>query len=297
MTGAGTGAMLGVRERDPLVLDGGRRLAVCEAGDPDGAVVLYLHGTGSSRLEVAAFGAAARRHGLRMVAWDRPGSGGSDPQPGRTPLDVLGDAGAVAASVGADRPVVLGHSGGGSHVLVLAAAGADIVRAGVAVNPGPPSDDATLAALPRQQRLLIRLARERPRLFRMVALPSEGRGGRVVQAATRRSLDPLDRAVLDRPEYAGLFEVVAAEGRRQPHAFSTEALMLWGRPWGVDLTSFPVPLTVFAGEHDPFQGFARRLGDAGAEVRVFPGGHASHLLPDTLEDVLATVSAASSQPA
>jgi hypothetical protein len=48
-----------VRELDQLVLPGGRRLAVCEAGDPDGVVAFYFHGTGSSRLETALYASAA----------------------------------------------------------------------------------------------------------------------------------------------------------------------------------------------------------------------------------------------
>ena len=68
----------GLRQLDPLVLANGRRIALCETGDPDGEIAVYLHGTGSSRLEVGLYGAAAAAHGVRLVAWDRPGSGGSD---------------------------------------------------------------------------------------------------------------------------------------------------------------------------------------------------------------------------
>jgi pimeloyl-ACP methyl ester carboxylesterase len=280
-----------VTEREPIALPDGRRLAVCEAGDPSGTVALYLHGTGSSRLEVGLYAAAARRHGLRLIAWDRPGSGGSDPQPGRTARDVISDARSVAASVGAERPVALGHSGGGSHVLVLASAGADVIRAAVAVNPGPPSDEATLAVLPRQQRSLIRLARDHPRLFAVFAAPSEGKGGPLVQRLHRRTIDPVDLAVVERPEYAAVVAAGAAEGRRQPRAFSTEALMLWHRPWDVDLGAFAVPLTVFAGERDPFVDFARGLAPAGADVHVMPGGHVAQLIPENLDRVLVTVAA------
>jgi pimeloyl-ACP methyl ester carboxylesterase len=66
--------------------------------------------------------------------------------------------------------------------------------------------------------------------------------------------------------------------------------VLWGRPWEVDLSRFPVPVHVFAGQQDPFIPFARGLAAGGAQVHVLPGGHMCHLLPGALDgpmDVLA----------
>ncbi len=282
------------RTREPLTVKDGRRIAVCEVGDPDGPVVLYLHGTGSSRLEVAVYDDAASARGLRLVAWDRPGSGGSDPKPGRRVVDVLDDAAAVADAVGADRPVALGHSGGGSHVLALSADGT-VVAAGVAVNPGPPAGTRYLAGLSRQQRAMIAAARDHPKLFRLLALPSEGRGGRLGAAVARRAADPSDLDVLRQPAIRSAQEAAAAEGRRQPRAFSSEALIFWHQPWGVELDRFTVPLHVFAGRNDPFAPFARLLGRAGATVQEMPGAHACHLLPGGIEQVLDVVAGLASR--
>jgi pimeloyl-ACP methyl ester carboxylesterase len=112
-----------VRELGDIVLPGSRRLAVCEVGDPTGEVAFYFHGTGSSRLETALYADAAAAHGVRLVGWDRPGAGRSPVQPGRTLLDVVADTRAVADHLGVDGVRVAGLSGGGSHVLALAAAG------------------------------------------------------------------------------------------------------------------------------------------------------------------------------
>ena len=101
---------LGVREREPLTGKGGRRIVVCEAGDPDGTVVLYLHGTGSSRLEVA-------------------------------------------------------------------------LGTGIGINPGPSAEPADLALLSRPRRMTIEWARTHPRMFALLALLPEGRGGRGPTAA------------------------------------------------------------------------------------------------------------------
>jgi pimeloyl-ACP methyl ester carboxylesterase len=280
-----------VREHEPVRLPDGRRLDVCEVGDPDGRVALYLHGTGSSRLEVAPYAEAATRHRIRLEAWNRPGSGDSDVQPGRTLLDVVADTRAVAESVGADRPVVVGLSGGGCHVLALAAAAPDVVRAGVAINPGPPADDAVLAEAPRMYRILIKLARDRPRWFGRITGSLEGEPGPLGRRFQERSLDPLDLAVMRDPVIGPLLTAGSAEGRRQPRAYTEEALMIWGQPWGVSLDSFAVPLVVFAGRHDPFMTFGLRLERAGAELHWFDGGHMSGFAGPVVEDVMARTAA------
>jgi hypothetical protein len=61
-----------VRELDDVVLPGGRRLALCEVGDPSGRVAFYFHGTGSSRLETGLYASAAAAAGVRLVGWGLP---------------------------------------------------------------------------------------------------------------------------------------------------------------------------------------------------------------------------------
>src|SRR5689334_19202051 len=96
-----------------ITLPDGRRLAYAEFGDPGGNPVLYFHGAPSSRLEPLLVGDEAwGRKGLRVIAPDRPGIGGSDFQHGRGfsnwPTDVV----ALADALGLDRFAVLGNSGG-----------------------------------------------------------------------------------------------------------------------------------------------------------------------------------------
>src|SRR5438132_13833586 len=66
---------------------------------------------GSSRWRSGVADAAAR-HGVRLIAADRPGMGGSDHQPGRTVLDWPADVRVLADHLGLDRFAVLGYSGG-----------------------------------------------------------------------------------------------------------------------------------------------------------------------------------------
>lgn len=280
----------GVRDLDPVQLPDGRTLAVTQVGDPAGRPAFYLHGTGSSRLETHLYAAAAAEQGVRLIGWDRPGSGRSPAQPGRTIRDVVDDARAVAASLGVESAAVVGLSGGGSHVLALTALGDGLVRRGIAINPGPPSDPEVLAVLPDQAAKLIGLARTRPALFRVIAdvLQARGNGpvGRLADWLRRRQLDPSDAAVLERPDVRPVMEAAALEGGVQPHAWRTEALILWQQPWEVPFERFPVPLDVYVGADDPFRPFGESLGRGGANVHVFPGGHVSGFVPEVMGQVM-----------
>jgi pimeloyl-ACP methyl ester carboxylesterase len=60
-------------------------MAVDEVGDPAGAPVLYLHGTPDSRLARHPDDGLAAAAGVRLLAIDRPGYGGSSPLPHRRP--------------------------------------------------------------------------------------------------------------------------------------------------------------------------------------------------------------------
>src|SRR5258708_3828222 len=61
-----------------IVLPDGRRLSYADWGDPKGRPVLYFHGGLSCRLDIAFGDAEAKTHGVRLLAPDRPGIGGSD---------------------------------------------------------------------------------------------------------------------------------------------------------------------------------------------------------------------------
>ncbi|MFC6730555.1 alpha/beta fold hydrolase, partial [Natronoarchaeum mannanilyticum] len=65
----------------------GRTIAYREYGDPDGAPVLFHHGTPGSRILPAAFHEIAREASIQLLAPDRPGQGRSDPAPDADVLD------------------------------------------------------------------------------------------------------------------------------------------------------------------------------------------------------------------
>jgi len=121
---------------------GGRRIAYCDNGDPAGTPIIGHHGTPGSRLDRHPDEDAMLADlGLRMITYDRPGYGESDPQPGRRVVDAAEDVAALVDHLGIEQFAVVGTSGGGPHALACSARlGPRISRVGVVVGVGP-SDD------------------------------------------------------------------------------------------------------------------------------------------------------------
>jgi pimeloyl-ACP methyl ester carboxylesterase len=119
----------------------GRTLAVEDAGDRAGRPVLVHVGTpGGRRLYGPRTLADAERRHLRLISYDRPGYGGSTPQPGRSMADCAGDVRAICAALGIDRLAMWGLSGGGPHVLACAALLPDLVTAAASLASLAPYD-------------------------------------------------------------------------------------------------------------------------------------------------------------
>ncbi len=104
-----------------LVLGDGRELAWRWWGDPGATPVLRIQGTPGSRLQRNPDTAVQRRLGVRYLMADRPGFGGSTRKPGRGIADVTDDLVALLDHFGIGRMPAMGTSGGGPHVLALAA--------------------------------------------------------------------------------------------------------------------------------------------------------------------------------
>jgi pimeloyl-ACP methyl ester carboxylesterase len=112
-----------VTETD-LALRDGRTLHVYDTGTGSGAnglAVFWHHGTPNTGAPPEPLFAAAAERGIRWVSHDRPGYGGSTPQPGRDVASAATDIASIADALGIDQFAVMGHSGGGPHALACAA--------------------------------------------------------------------------------------------------------------------------------------------------------------------------------
>ncbi|WP_246608255.1 alpha/beta fold hydrolase [Paractinoplanes toevensis] len=117
----------------------GRTLRGYSRGAGD-RVVMWHHGTPNIGSPPAPLFAAADRLGIRFISYDRPGYGGSTPNPGRDIASTGGDAAAVADALGVGEFATLGHSGGGPCALACAALLPDRVTAAVSISGLAPFD-------------------------------------------------------------------------------------------------------------------------------------------------------------
>lgn len=99
----------------------GRRLTVRVLGNPSGAPVFFMHGTPGSRLGPHPRSQLLYHLGVRLIAYDRPGYGGSDRLPLRQVSHAAADVRAIADHLRVDTFSVVGRSGGGPHALACAA--------------------------------------------------------------------------------------------------------------------------------------------------------------------------------
>lgn len=132
-----------------LTLSDGRELAFELYGDPEGTPVIFNHGFSDSRLIRNPDESLTKSLGVRVVAADQPGVGGSSPQKKRQMVDWGPDMRELADSLGWDKFAVAGHSGGSPHALAIAYHMPQRVTKIVLASPVSPLSD------PGMSRLLI----------------------------------------------------------------------------------------------------------------------------------------------
>lgn len=106
-----------------LDLGAGRVLHVYDTGALGSSelVVLWHHGTPNIGSPPQPLFGASERLGIRWIGYDRPGYGGSTPEPGRDVASAGRYAALVADALGIERFATFGHSGGGPHALACGA--------------------------------------------------------------------------------------------------------------------------------------------------------------------------------
>jgi pimeloyl-ACP methyl ester carboxylesterase len=90
-------------------------------GADDGPTVVFHHGSPGSAFTNAGLDAAALRAGIRVLAPSRAGYAGSTRDEGRSIASVVPDTLALLDSLGVERFVAAGWSGGGPHAIACAA--------------------------------------------------------------------------------------------------------------------------------------------------------------------------------
>ncbi len=236
----------------------GRAIQVHETGGADGPLVIFHHGTPCDGLIPAGWIEHAATAGIRLVSYDRPGYGGSDPQPGRSVASAIDDVAAIADALGVERFAVLGLSGGGPHALACAALLGDRVAAAAVLGTVAPFDaeglnffadmgrdnwvefGATLAGRATLEPLLAAEVRER------AAAPAAS-----VADGIRTLISAPDQAVLDGGLTDWLHATMVRGTAPGPGGWVDDDLA-FVEPWGFDLRAIAVPVLVWHGRQDRF---------------------------------------------
>jgi pimeloyl-ACP methyl ester carboxylesterase len=240
----------------------GRELRVQEAGDPGGTAVIVHNGTPMSRLLFRPCIEDAEARGIRLIGYDRPGYGGSTPQPGRSVADAAADVAAIADALGIDRLTTWGISGGGPHALACAALLPERVVASAclaSVAPYPAEDLDWFAGMGETNITEFGLALEgraslepvlRQELEGMLAGGPEG-----LAEAMRSLLSPVDEAVLTGEVALYFFEALRTGSEERLDGWIDDDLA-FTKPWGFDLGRIEVPVLLWQGAEDRFVPFS-----------------------------------------
>ncbi len=123
--------------RDATTIVDGVMLAFAEWGVPDGRVVVGWPGNPGARFGLGWAREWAAECGVRLVIFDRPGMGGSEPDPSRTVTSTARRVTRAVADLGITRFAVLGNSSGGPYALACAAvAPAAVTRVAIVAGVG-----------------------------------------------------------------------------------------------------------------------------------------------------------------
>ena len=245
-----------------LLTPDGRTLQVRENGALDGVPVLVHHGSPGSRLLYPPDVARAERQGIRLISYDRPGYGGSTPQPGRTVSDCAEDVRAIAAWLGFERLAVWGISGGGPHAVACAALLPDLVPAVAVLAGSAPLDAPGLDYFDGMGQLNVEdtmLMLEDP-----VAARAKCESDRLEMLATTPDglfehlttlLSPVDSAVFNGDLAGFLVESMRLGLTPGADGWWDDEVAFLG-PWGFELDGIRTPVLLCHGRQDRFVPFA-----------------------------------------
>lgn len=268
-----------------LSLTSGQKLCYAEYGDPEGLPLLYFHGWPSSRLQGFPLEGVCRELGVRLIAPDRPGVGQSDLVPGRTLQDWPPVVAELADSLGIEKFLVMGVSGGGPYAVATAAALPErVIRAAVVCGAPPLAEFSDRSEMMLPYRALLKIRPHAPFLIPAILRFSHW-------ASTYPPTEPPMSWILkwtseaDQKALSGAesFETVT-RSFREGISPGTKGVQLDGdvytSDWGIDFPKISVPIEFWHGEEDRNIPFSMVKEYASwiptAEAHYFPGeGHYS----------------------
>ncbi|KOG30564.1 alpha/beta hydrolase [Streptomyces resistomycificus] len=236
----------------------GRELVFDSWGDPQGHPVFLLHGTPGSRQGPRPRSMVLYQLGIHLIAYDRPGYGGSTRKPGRQVVDAAADVADIAQFLGLDAFSVVGRSGGGPHALACAAKLSDRVSsAAVLVSLAPPDAEELdwFEGMTESNVREYRNARENLTVLRST-LVQNADAMRADPMSVLKDLDDempdVDRNVVADAGIRRMLHENFQAGIKQSADGWIDDAVAFSMPWGFDPKEITAPTLLWHGERDVF---------------------------------------------
>jgi pimeloyl-ACP methyl ester carboxylesterase len=196
---------------------------------------------------------SAGRLGLRLIAPDRWGYGGTTAHPNPTLPAFAADVARVADVLGIDHFAVLGVSGGGPYACALGAFLPHRVTALALVAPVGPINGVADVRLTPFHSFCFRMLPHMPRTLRAIfggfKRGLEASPERAIRIAMVRSPAP-DHRVMTHPEVRSRFMAMFAEGLRPGVEGALTDMQIFNRPWRLPLEEILAPSALWIGTAD-----------------------------------------------
>lgn len=223
-----------------------RTLAWHQWGKEDGTPVLYCPGAGMAGL--LPFGAEiASDLGLRMIAIDRPGLGGSDPDEGKSFDSWQSDIAQLLDHLGLTTAKAIGFSQGAPFALALGAAG---IVSSVTIVSGQDelSHPEVLAQLSHPVATMVELASKDPDGLK-AEIEKDASPEWLMQMIETMSSEQ-DRDYYMAPDFAPLYRKSLEAGFCQgPQGYAQDTVLAMA-PWPFDLEKLRCPVHLWYGQRD-----------------------------------------------
>ena len=245
-------------------LQSGAALDVTEGGDPRGRPIFVLHGSPGSRVLYGPHIDHARKKGLRLISFSRPGYGGSSRQEGRDVADGVAPVAAIADELRIEKFGVWGHSGGGKYALACAALLPRRVVAASCLSALAPmgaqgldwfagmgkSNEDDFKLMMTDRKAWEKGAEEQAKML----VAGEPTKENVIMSLSSL-LSEVDRSMVT-DEFAAFLGASVKSGLSQGAGGWIDDALSDGMNWGFDMASIKVPTQVWHGRHDMFCPFA-----------------------------------------